>query len=1757
MTEFGRLHLESWFRLRVVLFVLGLAVGLVLTRLEPRYPLSPVLVLEVGDLLASVAGGLLARHWGPARVVTALLSLDVLVNLFAVFYTGGLESGLGAMYAAVVLSALVLLGRRAAARFALYCALALLGQMVLDLAGVRAFPGVPSEWFQIVADVGLLLVLVLLAVGLARAGIATTHQLREAKLEAEAERAAAERGQAQWALINNVALHIQESTTRAAVYATIGAELERVGLHCALLEWAKPDVAMRVAYFSLPPEWQARVTNEFGVASDAVPLVLTQLPELDQAVRSGTPVLISPSIGALAPLLPAWTHARRAELVRAMDAEYLVLAPMRAGEQVSGVLAVFGGSLDGSDLAPFAALAQQVASALGKAEALALAHTRAAQLALVGEIAAQAAAFSDPDAILRTMVDLVQEHFGYQHVCVALYNAERQEIELRAVAGANAALFAVGERWGAAQGLIGLAARMRTTVISGDVHHDPRYRPDAEGARGEAISELCVPLISGDNVLGVLDVEERGRAAFDATDTAALETLAHQMAAALEKAHSLAAERRHAAQLETVRELALQLTAERELDPLLHAIVTSAEQLVRAKGAALYILDQGRGELVVRICQHLSRDYVGRHLRLGEGLAGRVAAGGEPLIVEDYSRWAGRASVYEAEPLARIMGVPLKWQERVLGVINLHRELAEPRFEQGDVRLAKLLGAQAAIALQNARLLDALQTRLQAQQTLSDLSGTLLKTTSPEAILKQAAAAALKVLDSESAVLLLPDDDGQLAARAHAGQVNPLLLAEALPPDHTTTAGMAFCTRHPAMWNEPEAGPSRHTLARRDGYRAGIAAPMLAGERALGVVLVNTRGERRYDATEAQTLALLANQTASALERAEYFEQVQKRARELDLLFEGFRATASTLEPDEVIARLLAQMTRALDVTSAYFIEAHNDPTVLVPRHEYYAAQAQAGERVRDEAKWAMRDLWAVQRVLARDVAVTQAADPRLSEDTRHYLQQYHVQTILRVPVVAAEQVLGCVSLWETRAARAWSADEIRFVQTMASQAAAALVNAQLYQAAQTRTRELQALYEASRQLNSSLDMRTLCENSVTSLRDILGYAHVGIYFVEDDVLRLQVQSGYDKVLDAIPLDQGMMARAVRTREIVHVPDVANEPDFLAALPDVRSEIAVPLMVGERVLGVLNVETRRNEETALRPERLSRADVQLLSTFANQLTASIENARLFHETEQRLVEVRTLHAASQAVNADLQLEAVLERVAHEFVGALDVDFCTLLEWEPGREELVVLFDLDPQASTRSEPGRVFPLAIAPNYRRALERRAPQVLHEDDPDPEVQAEIARHQRRSELLLPLINRGQLMGLVQLGDRRRRRLFTRDEIRLAESLAGQAAVSLKNARLYRDAQQRLQETTTLYQFAQKLGATLDIKALGSRALEAAGRLVNFDIGEVSVRRESDGALEPLVITGNPDLMPADPVVPRGVGIMGWVAEHRGTIRVGDVTRDPRYLPISSEILSEICLPLRVGERVIGVLNLEAKAPHAFDERAEQLLEVFANQLAIAVENARLYTQSKHDAEVRAVLLRELSHRVKNNLAAITSLLYMALDEAPETREQILIETLGRVQSMATAHALLAQSGEASVNLLELGRQVLKDTVHNLARPGETVEVQVSGDAVQVAARQTTTLALVLNELATNALRHGLGAEPNPALRFEVRAGTRGVEFHVEDNGQGLPSEFQLDAAAGLGLNLVRTLVEKDLHGRFGLAREAGWTCAEIQFELEDATP
>jgi len=177
-----------------------------------------------------------------------------------------------------------------------------------------------------------------------------------------------------------------------------------------------------------------------------------------------------------------------------------------------------------------------------------------------------------------------------------------------------------------------------------------------------------------------------------------------------------------AREMAALYETSLEINAQPDLTTLLSAIVQRASCLVGARMGGLYLMRPDGERLELAVSHNLPGDYVGTTLRLGEGLSGRVAEVGEPMMVADYARWEGKAAIYADSPFRRVLGVPLKVGERIIGVIHVADDERTGLFEKDEVRLVNLFADQAAIAIENARLFQAEREQRELAQALGQAS---------------------------------------------------------------------------------------------------------------------------------------------------------------------------------------------------------------------------------------------------------------------------------------------------------------------------------------------------------------------------------------------------------------------------------------------------------------------------------------------------------------------------------------------------------------------------------------------------------------------------------------------------------------------------------------------------------------------------------------------------------------------------------------------------------------------------------------------------------------------------------------------------------------------------------------------------------------------------------------------------------------------------------------------------------------------------
>ena len=218
------------------------------------------------------------------------------------------------------------------------------------------------------------------------------------------------------------------------------------------------------------------------------------------------------------------------------------------------------------------------------------------------------------------------------------------------------------------------------------------------------------------------------------------------------------------------------------------------------------------------------------------------------------------------------------------------------------------------------------------------------------------------------------------------------------------------------------------------------------------------------------------------------------------------------------------------------------------------------------------------------------------------------------------------------------------------------------------------------------------------------------------------------------------------------------------------------------------------------------------------------------------------------------------------------------------------------------------------------------------------------------------------------------------------------------------------------------------------------------------------------------------------------------------------------------------------------------------------VAEENARLLAQSRQEAETKAILLQEVNHRVKNNLAALIGLLQLELRylEAgqPTPYRALVADLTGRIQSLAQVHNLLSVSRWAPLPLATLAENMLRIARVMQSRQ-EPVQLEISPTSVHLSPPQATAVGLILNELATNSLKHAL--RPNASIRLYLQAQLAGDEVDLEyrDNGPGFPDEILQGKRVSVGLYLIEALAEHDLEGKITFSNDQG-AVARLRFAL-----
>jgi len=1042
-------------------------------------------------------------------------------------------------------------------------------------------------------------------------------------------------------------------------------------------------------------------------------------------------------------------------------------------------------------------------------------------------------------------------------------------------------------------------------------------------------------------------------------------------------------------------------------------------------------------------------------------------------------------------------------------------------------------------------------------------------------------------------------------------------------PSPRTMAGRAILSRDVVQVEDALEDPDyQKDVAQAGGFRSMLAAPMLRDGHPIGAIVVNRRELGLFSSTQVQLLRTFADQAVIGIENARLFEEVQKKNYALTEANAEVRAALERETASSEILRVIG--SSPTDVQPVFEAIARSGVSVcgafgcVVLVVDGTTIRVAATHGVRPERLERFRRDYPMHLSAEIDTAQTirhrrmfHLADiennPNATADDIENARLAGYRTRLMVPMVRGDRTLGLIAV--TREDPTPFPDQlVELLRTFADQAVIAIENARLFEAEQASKRELT---EALEQQTATADVLKAISRSafdVQKVLDTLIEAAVKLTGAKTGILRRREGDVYPLVasfglkpewheligqLANAPGRDTLVGRVTLEGRTVQIPDVFADPDFsnveAARIIGFRANIGTPLHRDGQMIGYMAFQKETVGPFGTR-------QVELIETFANQAVIAIENTRLFEAEQARTKELQVRSAElSQSLEYQTaisnvlsvisrspnQLQPVLDEIARTAANLCEASNSVISLEQGGELHLVAAHGL----ITKLEKGQI---DRGWESGRAYIDRKPVHVHDmmaaRDEFPLGYELGQRSGHRTTLGIPLLREGKAIGCLFL---RRTVLkpFSEKQIALLQTFADQAVIAIENTRLFeaeqaskRELTEALEQQTATADVLKVISrSVLDVQKVLDALVESAARLCNaydaaiFQVFGDSLRLVAHNGQIPFAGPVGQYTMP----LVRG-RVPGRAVIDRRTIHITDMLTEANEYPESQRRALQqgwrtgLAVPLVHAGEAMGVILIRRAEVRQFTERQIELVNTFADQAVIAIENTRLFEEVQARTRELAKTVEELeiasqhksqfvanmSHELRTPLAAILGYAELIQEGFYEPQGPKSLDALTRIRSngkhlLGLINTVLdiakIESGQFSLNLAEYALENVVETVR--AATEALAETKKLGLKTEVAKRlpigvgDEQRLTQVLLNLVGNAIKFTDAGE----VRIIATASNGHFALSVTDTGPGIPQEHQarifeqfhqVDSSntkakggTGLGLSIAKQIVE--MHG------------------------
>ena len=516
--------------------------------------------------------------------------------------------------------------------------------------------------------------------------------------------------------------------------------------------------------------------------------------------------------------------------------------------------------------------------------------------------------------------------------------------------------------------------------------------------------------------------------------------------------------------------------------------------------------------------------------------------------------------------------------------------------------------------------------------------------------------------------------------------------------------------------------------------------------------------------------------------------ELVQRNQQLLTVQAAVAAISSSLELEAVLGTVAGEMIKLLKVTGCVIYEWNSVVNTITIIFEVGPPAWEHDSHM--SCTFPLADFPLTKQVLVERTPQQMAINqPDIEPSELAYMQECHFKTLLMLPMIFQERVIGLLEIVDEQTSRAFKDQEITLAQLLANQAASAIENAQFY-AAEKKARQVAEILQAANQaLAQSLDLITVLETLLDYVSRLVPYDTANVMLVEaDSQIVIHAIRGYEHWTDPeqfrrITFDARStpsIQTVLTSRQSYLIPDTYAYPGWQPRPGSeyIRNWLGVPLIVSDQVIGLYSMDKAR-------PGYFTNEHVEMAEALAPQAAIAIQNAQLFAEAQRRLHELTLLVDSSIAVSVALDVETVLQIIARQVATVMQVEECAISLWDKEHDAVVTLLDYAMEGWAEAR-GTAYSLSDYDLTRQVLTQNQPLHIQLNDPtsDPIEQALLEKWELSSLLMVPLVVRDQVIGLLELMSVTER-IFSHTEIGLCQTLANQMAAALENARLLEQVQ------------------------------------------------------------------------------------------------------------------------------------------------------------------------------------------------------------------------------------------------------------------------------------------------------------------------------------------------------------------------------------